>query len=91
MDTPARATFQLAVDGDETILMHAWPETGSYLGVLRDVYEEQPVLFHCPMNADGSPDRDNAGDVENIEGLDLAAVNAFFGTAFTPDQFEGGL
>lgn len=82
-------SFEQVIDGTATFRMFPWPSGGCFLGVMRDSSGAQAVLMSCPMNADGSPDTDNVGDVENIEGLDLGPVNAFFGTAFTDDQFCG--
>lgn len=63
---------------------YAFPACGSFLGVSDD-----GVLLHCPMNADGTPDKENIGGVENAEGIDFADVNAVFGTSFSAADFGG--
>jgi hypothetical protein len=82
-------SFEVTIDGDATVRLYPWPSGGCFLGVYQPG-SERAVLFSCPMNADGSADRDNTCDVENVEGLYLDTVNAFFGTDFVESQFAPG-
>jgi hypothetical protein len=94
---PASTTppaFAIPFDGEgPTISFFPFPDYGCFLGVTKD-YDGQPhgwvdTLWFCPMNADGTADQDNVGEVENIEGMDLGVVNRFFGSAFDSADFYG--
>lgn len=66
----------------------AFKEAGCYLAVGRgEGQRTRRTLFYCPMNADGTPDRDSWGEVENPEGINFAEVNSIFGASFSADQF----
>jgi hypothetical protein len=83
--------FKIPFDGEgPNIDFYAWPESGSFLGVSTEhAPRHAETLWFCPMNADGTADKDNVGEVENIEGIDLDEVNRFFGSAFLPGHFMG--
>jgi hypothetical protein len=79
-------SVEIKLDGIRPLRLLPWPENGCYLGVM---FGGSPTLISAPMHADGSCERDCWGEVSNVEGFDLRAVNAFFGTTFTVDEFSG--
>ena len=58
--------------------------------------EDKATIFTCPMNADGSPDRDsdnplhmNWTEVSAPEPDFVKKINQMFGTSFRWDRFAG--
>jgi len=79
--------FGFVKDG---VAYFAFPAAGSFLGVGKgEGQRKRQTLFACPMNADGTPDKEGDCEVENAEGIDFADVNALFGTSFTSNDFYG--
>lgn len=60
-----------------------------FLGVVARDSASGPALFAIPMLPDGSGAKTESYEVRNLVplGLDLAAVNRVFGSAFTAEQF----
>ena len=60
----------------------AFPEFGCYWGIVVDVMIDSTndlVLFFCPMNADGTPDKENIGEVELLGEDQMKVAKEFFG------------
>lgn len=91
----------LAKDRDaklEELLTHldstnvAFREFGCFVALTPD----RRTVFACPMNSDGSPERD-PDEPPHLSWSEVAApeidflekVNSVFGTSFDPDHFSG--
>lgn len=65
-------------------------------GCFAALSRDKSTIFACPMNADGSADRDPS-DPRHMNWSEVSApdpdfvkyVNAAFGTSFRPDSFAG--
>jgi hypothetical protein len=81
----------------EGVAFFAYPQGGSFMGVRRGDESRSStlsaprrrVLLHVPMNADGTPDMENLGEVENPEGIHFDELNGVLGSDFDESEFAG--
>lgn len=74
---------------ENAVPFFAYPRAGCFLGFAVQDGSGRKLLLYCPMNADGTADKENVGEVVNPEGLDFTEVNNLLLADFLPEQFPG--